>query len=155
MALWGTQEEGENSADTRLEQANQCEEKVQNIKTQYNLMEANLKALANALKLDILKTRQEQGSSLLNALSQQTRSFFEKGRGKNSAEDYLVQILMASINEGPLLAEIFKRQKEIRDHKDLFKIVQSIENGAKNSSRITDRGNTVRGAGTNSGREVC
>ena len=50
MTPWGTQEEGEDSTDTRLEQTNQCEEKLQNIKLQYMLMEANLKALEKKTK---------------------------------------------------------------------------------------------------------
>ena len=53
---------------------------------------------------------------------------------------------MAQISEGPLPAEILKRQQEIKDHKDLVEIVQSIENGTTNPSRITDRGDTIRGA---------
>ena len=50
MATWGTQEPGEDSMDTRMELTNQCEEKVQNIKTQYNLMGGNLKALEKKTK---------------------------------------------------------------------------------------------------------
>ena len=114
---------GRNSTNARLELANRGEEKIQNI-----------------------RTCQGQGSPLLNALSQQTRGFFKRSKGKWN---------MAPISEGPLPAEILKRQQEIKDHKDLVKIVQSIENRTTNPSRITDRGNTIRGAGTNSGREVC
>ena len=50
MTPWGMQEEGEDSTDARLEQTNQCEEKLQSIRLQYMLMEANLRALEKKTK---------------------------------------------------------------------------------------------------------
>ena len=77
-------------------------------------------------------------------LSQKTTLFYETGMDKNSLEEWLVLLLIHAIDKAPTLTEIFKQQEEIRNHKDLFKIAQSVESGVSNLSRLLGRGGTVR-----------
>ena len=106
-------------------------------------------------QLEVMRARQKQGSSLLNMLLQHTTFFYETGMDKNTVEEWLVLLLIHAIDEAPTLTEIFKKQEDIKDHKDLFKIAQSIESGVTNSNRLLDRNGAVKKIGTENSKMIC
>ena len=106
-------------------------------------------------QLEVMRARQKNGSSLLQTLSQQATLFYETGMDKNTSEEWLILLLIHAIDEAPTLTEIFKRQDEIKDHKDLLKIATSIDSGVTNSNRLLGRSALVRKMMTDKSNMTC
>ena len=61
-------------------------------------------------QLEIMRTRQKNGSSFLDVLSQQVMNYFEAGMDKNTSEEWLILLLVATINEASTLQEVSREQ---------------------------------------------
>ena len=106
-------------------------------------------------QLEIMWIHQKNGSSMLDVLSQQVTNYFEAGMDKNTSEEWLILLLVSTINEASTLQEVFKRTDKLKSFSDILRIAQSVESGVRNSNRVLGREGKISRVGTGDGEQHC